>query len=141
MDQFLDLIKVNTYEVTITNLRMDNGMTLKTYIGAIPHHHLVLTHHRVQECHFIKIIYYLNLEEDVSGPGKTSTYIKPEVWQGLSSEQCRTFIQAQEKKSQEQVEVKKQPYAPKNAGKARRVKAAKARRAIAAREAQTTDNV
>ena len=45
------------------------------------------------------------------------------------------------KKSQEQVGVKKQPYVPKNAGKARRAKEAKARRAIAAREAQTADDV
>ena len=49
-------------------------------------------------------------------------------------------MQAQEQKSQEQVGVKKQPYVPKNAGKAR-AKAAKARRAMAAREAQATDEV
>ena len=50
-------------------------------------------------------------------------------------------MQAQEKKSQEQVGVKKQPFVPKNAGKARRAKVATARRAIAAREAQTADDV
>ena len=50
-------------------------------------------------------------------------------------------MQAREQKSQEQVGVKKQPYVPKNAGKARRAKAAKARRVIAAKEAQVTDDV
>jgi len=50
-------------------------------------------------------------------------------------------MQAQEKKSQEQGGVKKQPYVPKKAGKARRAKAAKARRAIAARKAPTADDV
>jgi len=50
-------------------------------------------------------------------------------------------MQAQEKKSQEQVGVKKQPYVTKNVGKARRAKAAKARRAIAARKAPTADDV
>ena len=50
-------------------------------------------------------------------------------------------MQTQEKKSQEQVGVKKQPYVPKNAGKARRAKAAKAGRAIAARKAQTAYDV
>ena len=50
-------------------------------------------------------------------------------------------MQAQEKKSQEQVGVKKQPYVTKNAGKARRAKAAKARRVLEAKEAQTADDV
>ena len=35
MDQFLDQIKDKKYEVTITNLRMDNGKTLETCIEAI----------------------------------------------------------------------------------------------------------
>ena len=46
-----------------------------------------------------------------------------------------------EKKTQEQVGVKKQPHVPRKAGKARRAKAAKARRAIAAKETQATDDV
>jgi len=49
MDQFLDQIKDSKYEVTITNLRMNNGKTLETCIEAIQHHDLVLTCHRVQE--------------------------------------------------------------------------------------------
>jgi len=75
----------------------------------------------------------LNLEDDVSGPSKTSTYIEPKVWQGLSTEQHRTIIQAKKKKSQEQVGVKKPPYVPRKAGKARR--------AIPAKVAQATDDV
>jgi len=55
----------------------------------------------------------LNQEVDVSGTSKTSTYIEPKVWQVLSTEQYRMIMQAQEKKSQEQVGVKKQPYGPK----------------------------
>jgi len=63
------------------------------------------------------------------------------VWQGLSTEQCKTIIQAREKKSQEQVGVKRPPNVPRKAGKTRRAKAAKSRRAIAAKEAQATDTV
>ena len=48
MDQFLDQIKDNKYEVTITNLRMDNGETLETCIEAIWHHDLVLSCHRAR---------------------------------------------------------------------------------------------
>jgi len=43
MDQFSDQIKNNIYEVTITNLRMNNGKTLETCIEAIHHHNLVLS--------------------------------------------------------------------------------------------------
>jgi len=50
-------------------------------------------------------------------------------------------MQAQEKKSQQQVGVKKQPYMPKNAEKAGRANAAKARRTIASKEALVTDDV
>ena len=96
MDQFLDQIKDNKYEVTVTNLRMDNGKTLETCIEAIRCPDLVLSRHRVQEHRFIKIR-CLNQEVDASGPSKTSTYIEPDVWQGLSTEQPRTIIQAQEK--------------------------------------------
>jgi len=35
MDQFLDQIKDNKYEVTITSLRMDNGKPLETCVEAI----------------------------------------------------------------------------------------------------------
>jgi len=49
MDQFLDQIKDNKYEVTVTNLRMNNGKTLETCIEAVQHHDLVLSRHRVQE--------------------------------------------------------------------------------------------
>jgi len=52
MDQFLDQIKDSKYEMTTTNLRMDNGKTLETCI-------------EVQEHQFIKIR-HLTLEEDVS---------------------------------------------------------------------------
>ena len=41
MDKFLDQIKDNKYEVTVTNLRMNNGKTLETCIEAIWHHDLV----------------------------------------------------------------------------------------------------
>jgi len=41
MDQFLDQIKDNKYEVRVTNLRMNNGKTLETCIEAIWHHDLV----------------------------------------------------------------------------------------------------
>ena len=95
MDQFLDQIKDNKYEVTVTNLRMDNGKTLETCIEAIQCHDLFLSHHRVQEHRFIKIR-CLNQEDDVSGPSKTSTYIEPEVWQGLSTEQCRIIMPRKE---------------------------------------------
>jgi len=43
MEQLLDQIKDNKYEVTITNLRMDNGKTMETCID------LILSCHRVQE--------------------------------------------------------------------------------------------
>ena len=86
---------------------------------------------QVQEHRFIKIR-QLDLEEDVSGASKTSTYIEPKVWQGLSSEHYRNIIQAREKKSQEQVAVKKLPYVPRKAVKTQRAKAARAR-AIAPR--------
>ena len=49
MDQFLDQIKDNKYEVTVTNLRMNNGKTLEICIEAMKHHDLVFSHHRVQE--------------------------------------------------------------------------------------------
>ena len=61
---------------------------------------------------------------DISGSRYQST-LNLRVWQGLTTEQHRTIMQAREKKSQEQVGVKKQPYVPKNAGIARRAKAAK----------------
>jgi len=43
MDQFLDQIKDNKYEVTITSLRMDKGKTLEACIEAVHHHDLVLS--------------------------------------------------------------------------------------------------
>jgi len=92
-------------------------------------------------CHSDRFRSHLNLEDSISGPSKITTYIEPEVWQGLSTEQHRTIMQAREKKSHEQVGVKKPPYVPRKAGKARRAKAAKARRAIAAKETQATDDV
>ena len=49
MDQFLDQIKTNKYEVTITNSGIENGKTLETCIEAIQHQDLVLSGHRVQE--------------------------------------------------------------------------------------------
>ena len=43
MDPFLDQIKDNKYEMTVTNLRMDNGKTMENCIEAIHHHNLVLS--------------------------------------------------------------------------------------------------
>ena len=58
VNQFLDQIKDNKYEVKVTNLRMNNGKTLETCIEAILHHDLVSSHHRVQEHRFIKIRHF-----------------------------------------------------------------------------------
>jgi hypothetical protein len=86
MDQFLDPIKGNKYEVTITNLRMDSEKTLQQCIEAVCCHDLVLSHNRTQEHRFTKIR-RLAMMDDTSSVTKTSTYIEPEVWQALSTEQ------------------------------------------------------
>ena len=108
MDQFLNQIKENKYEVTTTNLRMGNGKTLETCIKAIQHHDLLLSCHRVQEHCFIKIR-CLNLEEDVSGPSKTSTYIEPEVWQGYQQNSAGLSSKLEKRSFRSMLESKSHP--------------------------------
>ena len=86
IDQFLDQIKDNKYEVTITHLRIDSEKTLQECIEAVRHHDLILSCNRTQEHQFTKIR-RLVMMDDTSSVTKTSTYIEPEVWQGLSTDQ------------------------------------------------------
>jgi hypothetical protein len=128
IDQFLDQIKDNKYEVTITNLRMDSEKTLQQCIEAVRRHDLVLSRNRTQEHRFTKIR-RLTMMDDTSSVAKTSTYIEPEVWQALSTEQRRAIIQSREKKPQGPDENKKSPNGGQRNNRARRARSARARRA------------
>ena len=63
--------------------------------------------------------------DDTSSVTKTSTYIEPEVWQSLSTDQRQAIIQAQEMKPPEQDRSKKGPNGTSKNNRACRAKAAR----------------
>jgi len=138
IDQFLDQFKDNKYKVTITNLRMDSEKSLQECIDAVRHHDLILSCNRTQEHWFTKIR-RLAMIDDTSSVTKTSTYIEPEVWQGLSTDQRWAIIQSQEKKPPEQDGSKKWPNGASKNNRACRAKAARARRAKEQQKSPTNE--
>jgi hypothetical protein len=114
--------------VTVTNLRLDSEKTLQQCIEAVRHHDLVLSHNRTQEHRFTKIRRLAEMD-DISSDTKTSGYIEPAVWQGLTSEQRQAIIQSQKRKNPGQDDSNKGPNGAFKYNRARRAKAAKARRA------------
>jgi len=65
--------------------------------------------------------------DDTSSVTKTSTYIEPEVWQSLSTDQRQAIIQSREKKPPEQDGSKKGPNGASKNNRACRSKATRAR--------------
>jgi hypothetical protein len=128
IDQFLDQIKDNKYEVTVTNLRMDSEKTLQQCIEAVRRHDLVLSRNRTQEHRFTKIRRLAEMD-DISSDTKTSGYIEPAVWQGLTSEQRQAIIQSRKRKNPGQDDSNKGPNGAFKYNRACHAKAAKARRA------------
>ena len=67
--------------------------------------------------------------DDISSDTKTSGYIEPAVWQGLTSEQRQAIIQSWKKKNPGQEDSSKGPNGTFKNNRACHAKAAKARRA------------
>jgi len=136
IDLFLDHIRDDKYKITVSNLRMDRNKTLDSCIEAIRQQDLI---NEREEVHDRRLkARRLNAEEDVTTnqSGSQSTYIPPEVWSALTSEQRKAIIDARKPGA-------KQQSASQKTAKARRAKAkrekAKAKKAAKGGKNQSND--
>ena len=97
VEQFLDQIKDPQYEVTVSNLRMENDKTLDQCIEVIRKHDLVVTRQRIKDHRFSKIRRLNSLGNNPHNPSG-SGYIPPDVWANLTPAQRQAIIQARERK-------------------------------------------
>ena len=116
-EQFLDQVKDPTYNVPISNLRMDNDKSLEDCIEAIRRHDLVLARQNVKAHQFSKAR-RLNTGQDATQTEGKVGYIPPDVWSTLTPDQRKAIIATREKNETDK---------PENA-KARRAKAYAARK-------------
>ena len=134
VEQFLDQIKDSKYEVTVSNLRMDNNKTLERCIEAIREHDLVLARLRIKDHRLFKIR-RLNTLSDTSTYQSGKGYIQPEVWASLTPAQRKAIIQARAKQGDKGVTYTSEQKRNTEGSKTEAQKARRAR-AIAKRKAK-----
>ena len=126
IDLFLDHIRDDKYKITVSNLRMDRNKTLDSCIEAIRQQDLI---NEREEVHDRRLkARRLNADEDVTmnQSSSQSTYIPPEVWSVLTTEQRKAIIDARKPGAKQQTAAQKTAKARRAKAKKEKAKAKKA---------------